>query len=109
MNPIKALVQRFAALPLSLRMQVTKRMLELSSVSDQGFGAAGAALSPPAGKSFLEEFWDEVERAHGDDSQAVNPFTQARASKVRDVEIAPSKLGVYLPLIIHPSKLLPLI
>lgn len=67
-NPIKALVQRFVSLQPALRMTVTKRLLEL-------YGSDMEASSPSVKKSFLEQFWDEVEKAHNDRPGAVNPFT----------------------------------
>lgn len=70
-NPIKALAQRFVSLPPLLRMKLTKKLLELYS-SDQA-----------AGKSFLEQFWDEVEEAHGDHLHMANPFREESRSKLR--------------------------
>jgi hypothetical protein len=96
MNPIKALVQRFVSLPLPARMRVTKRLLEL-------YGSEQASL---------EEFWDAVEEGYGDGAREVNPFRQEREARARQqAEAAPTpgEQGVYLPLIIHHSKLLPLI
>lgn len=66
-------------------MKVTKKLLELYS-SDQSAReaqASGDACSPLVKKSFLEQFWDEVEMAHNDDSHALNPFTQERRAKAR--------------------------
>ena len=67
-------------------MRVTKKLLELYG-SDQA--AREAKVSPDSGsplirKSFLEQFWDEVEMAHGADARQVNPFTQQRRAKARD-------------------------
>ena len=61
MNPIKALANRFVSLPPLVRMRVTKTLLEIYT-------------SGSSEKSFLEVFWDEVEKAHGDHSNGVNPF-----------------------------------
>ena len=71
-NPIKALAQRFVSLPPPMRMKLTKKLLELYS-SEQAAGR----------KNFLEQFWDEVEEAHGDHSHAANPFRAEKESKSR--------------------------
>jgi hypothetical protein len=64
-NPIKALANRFVSLPPLIRMKITKTLLEVYT-------------SEQSEKSFLERFWDEVEKAHGDRSDAVNPFTKEK-------------------------------
>ena len=95
-NPIKARVQRFVSLQPALRMKVTKKLLELYG-SDQAARQAKASpdsCSPFIQKSFLEQFWDEVENAHGDNPRAVNPFTQQRRAKGRDCVKAASESGV---------------
>ena len=70
-NPVKALAQRFVSLPPLMRMKLTKKLLELYS-SDQA-----------TGKNFLEQFWDEVEEAHGDHLHTVNPFREEKEAKLR--------------------------
>ena len=69
MNPIKALAQRFVSLPPLLRMKLTKKLLELYGSNES------------SEKSFLEQFWDEVEDAHGDHLRTVNPFREESRSK----------------------------
>jgi hypothetical protein len=83
-------------------MQLTKKLLELYS-SDQ------SAVETRA--NFLEEFWDEVEEAHHDDTHAINPFREARGAREREVKnsLEVGQQRGYLPLIIHHSKLLPLL
>jgi hypothetical protein len=112
-NAIKALVQRFLSLPLPARMQLTKKLLELysSDHASRETGASQNSCGRVSGKNFLEEFWDEVEEAHADDAHAVNPFREVRRARARTFEGAPEadQQGVYLPLIIHHSKLLPLL
>jgi hypothetical protein len=113
MNPIKALAHRFVSLPPLVRMKVTKKLLELYS-SDQAAREAGQAngLSRPlTGKSFLEQFWDEVENAHGDRPGAVNPFTAERKSKQLGVKAvdAPDEQDGYLPGRIPPINLFALL
>src|SRR5215213_7430070 len=76
-NQIRVLVQRFVALPPVVRMAITKRLLELYG-AEQALREAGESRSigarPP--KSFVEEFWDEVEHAHNDRPGTVNPFAE---------------------------------
>ena len=71
---------------------MTKKLLELYG-SDQAERAAKTSTdscSLLVKKSFLEQFWDEVEKAHNDAPQAVNPFTQHRRAMGRDgVEASP--------------------
>ena len=99
-NPIKALAHRFVSLPPLVRMKVTKKLLELYS-SDQAAREAGQSNDsshPVSGKSFLEQFWDEVEDAHGDNLQAVNPFTEERKSRQPGVKaVDADEQGGYLP------------
>jgi len=71
-NPIKALANRFVSLPPLIRMKVTKTLLEAYS-------------SGPSEKSFLERFWDEVEKAHGDHTEAVNPFTKDNQETIHGI------------------------
>ena len=91
MNPIRTLVQRFVSLQPLVRMKVTKKLLELYS-SDQASREAepsGASVSPLLRKSFLEQFWDEVEAAHGDQQSTANPFTQERSARALEFAAAP--------------------
>jgi hypothetical protein len=83
-------------------MQLTEKLLEL-------YSADRSTVETRA--NFLEEFWDEVEEAHADDAHAVNPFREERRARAQQIKAAPEadKQGVYLPLIIHHSKLLPLL
>lgn len=101
MNPIKALAQRYASLPPLVRMKVTKRLLELysSEQASREVERSGETCSQTLSKSFIEQFWDEVEQAHGDRTHAVNPFTEerrAKALKVKDTNQAEEQ-GGYLP------------
>ena len=82
-NQIKALVQRFVSLEPAVRMKVTKKLLELygSDQATRETKASREACSPLIKKSFLEHFWDEVEKAHNDSPHAANPFTQQRRAK----------------------------
>ena len=112
-NQIKALVQRFVSLQPVVRMKVTKKLLEVYS-SEQASRAAkpsGESVSPLLRKSFLEQFWDEVENAHGDHPSAINPFTEERRSKAREVGGVSStkEQGGYLPWHIRSSDLFALL
>lgn len=62
---------------------MTKKLLELYG-SDQAAREAQASpdsCSPLIKKSFLEQFWEEVEKTHNDAPHAVNPFTEQRRAK----------------------------
>ncbi|HEX8920080.1 MAG TPA: hypothetical protein VF766_01300 [Pyrinomonadaceae bacterium] len=112
-NQIKNLVQRFVSLQPAVRMKLTKKLLELynSEQASRETKPSDTSVSPLLRKSFLEQFWDEVENAHGDRPSAVNPFTQERRSKAREVGGASStnKQGGYLPWHIRPSDLFALL
>jgi hypothetical protein len=93
-NPIKTLVQRFVSLEPAVRMKVTKKLLELYSSAQAAREVVPSnSCSALLKKSFLEQFWDEVEKAHGDNSHAVNPFTQQRRAKGRDQGDAPASVA----------------
>lgn len=113
MNPIKALAHRFVSLPPLVRMTVSKRLLELYS-SEQASGEvepSGDSRCGTARKSFLEQFWDEVEQAHGDQLDAVNPFTEARRLKTPKTKNTgeANEQGGYLPWRTLPSNLFALL
>ena len=72
-NPIKALANRFVSLPPLVRMNVTRTLLEIYT-------------SGASGKSFLEQFWDEVEKAHGYSGDAVNPFTETGRKTINEMK-----------------------
>lgn len=112
-NPIKALAHRFVSLPPVVRMKVSKRLLELYS-SEQAsgeVGKSGGLCSRTSRKSFLEQFWDEVEQAHGDHPGAVNPFTEERRLKTPKVKSKGEvdEQGGYLPWRMRPSDLFALL
>ncbi len=113
MNPIKALAHRFVSLPPLVRMQVSKRLLELygSEQASREVGKSGDSCSLTLKKSFLEQFWDEVEQAHGDHPDAVNPFTQERRLKTPKVKKTGevNEQGGYLPWRMRPSDLFALL
>ena len=113
MNPIKVLAHRFVSLPPLARMKVSKRLLELYS-SEQASGEVELSVNMnrrTLRKSFLEQFWDEVEQAHGDHLEAVNPFTEERRSKTPKVKNTGDvdEQGGYLPWSMRPSDLFALL
>ena len=108
-NSIKALAQRFVSLPPLMRMKLTKKLLELYS-SDQTAREDEQPTdgrSPAQRKSFLEQFWDEVEEAHGDHLHKVNPFREERRSKLR-IKAETEEQDGYLTWRINQSNMLPL-
>jgi hypothetical protein len=113
MNPIKALAQRYASLPPLVRMKVTKRLLELysSEQASREVEQSNDSCSRTLRKSFIEQFWDEVEQAHGDRTHAVNPFTEERRAKALRVKSMGEveEQGGYLPWRTLPSDLFALL
>ena len=113
MNQIRALAHRFVSLPPVVRMQLSKRLLELYG-SEQAAREAERrddSCGPLLRKSFLEQFWDEVEEAHGDHRGAINPFTEERRSIARKPKGAArgDERGGCLPCRPEQSKLLALL
>jgi hypothetical protein len=76
-DAIKILARRFVSLSPHLRMKVGEKLLRWreENCTSEGINKQRVALLCGAPKkSFLEQFWDEVEAAHGDGSYPVNPF-----------------------------------
>ena len=67
-DPVKRLVRRFISLPPHARLRIAGNLLHRRD---------GQSERPARGKSLLEEFWDEVEAAHGDGLYPTNPFARA--------------------------------
>lgn len=112
-NPIKALAHRFVSLPPLVRMTVSKRLLELYS-SEQASGEVGKSVGPCSRtlrKSFLEQFWDVVEEAHGDHPDAINPFTEERRRQTPKVKnaVEVNEQGGYLAWRMRPTDLFALL
>ncbi len=63
-DPVKKLVRRFISLPPQARLRIAGNLLRWRDEHER------TARS----KSFLEQFWDEVEAAHGDGLYPTNPF-----------------------------------
>jgi hypothetical protein len=84
-SSIKALASRFASLPPLERIKLTKRLLDLGNVDQASTEVESPDNSSrPLKKNFLEQFWDEVEKAHGDHPHALNPFREERRASARE-------------------------
>ena len=80
---IKTLASRFVSLPVYLRLEVVKKLL-VSYDEDQDWQRSElhkVAASEQRRKSFIEQFWDEVEKAHGSGLHFGNPFTEQRLKR----------------------------
>ena len=78
-DPIKTLASRFVSLPYLVRMEVVGRLLKWRDEDHhQKAKASGAALCVERRKSFMEQFWDEVEKTHNDGLYQRNPFTEEK-------------------------------
>lgn len=77
-DPVKILARRFVSLPLQIRMKVAGRLLSwrerIEASKDGGKRQVYCRCAPE--KSFLEQFWDEVEAAHNDGLYPINPFAE---------------------------------
>jgi hypothetical protein len=109
MNPIKVLAHRFVSLQPLVRMKLTKKLLELysSEQASREIEQPAASCCQTPRKSFLEQFWDEVEEAHGDHLNAANPFTAERRSNALRVKDAfkTNEQDGYLPWRVRPTDL----
>lgn len=79
-DPIKLLARRFVSLPPLVRAKVAERMLRWREEEEQETKQAERQCLPYSGsprKSMVEQFWDEVEAAHGDGLYPTNPFADA--------------------------------
>lgn len=77
-DAIKILARRFVSLSPPVRAQVAAKMLRSSEDSQTQKASEKQMLSLNGArkKSFLEQFWDEVEAAHGDGLYRSNPFAE---------------------------------
>jgi hypothetical protein len=76
-DPVKRLVRRFVSLPPNVRVRVAANLLRWRDEHEQSERVEGRqGGGGPRGKSFLEQFWDEVEAAHGDGLFQTNPFAE---------------------------------
>ncbi len=80
-DPIKILARRFVSLPIQVRMKVAAKLLRLRDENEAALAIEKSKVSrcsTARKRSLLEEFWDEVEAAHGDGLYPVNPFVAGR-------------------------------
>jgi len=79
-DPIKTLASRFVSLPYCVRMEVTRRLLiwrDENQNSERALALSGA-FNGQRRKSFVEQFWDEVEKNHNDGLYPRNPFAEEK-------------------------------
>lgn len=76
-DPVKILARRFASLPTIARLEVAERLLRWRE-DHQALNEDHCAASYAHKTSLLEQFWDEVERAHDDGLYPMNPFIDHR-------------------------------
>ena len=74
-DAIKILARRFVSLPPHIRMKVGEKLLRWREENQALTEFEKQRCSCAPEKSFLEQFWDEVEAAHNDGSYPVNPFS----------------------------------
>ncbi len=79
-DPIKLLASRFASLPPLVRMKITERLLRWRDENQEAKEAEKQRVPDACcrRKSLVEQFWDEVEAAHGDGLYPTNPFADER-------------------------------
>jgi hypothetical protein len=79
-DPIKTLASRFESLPYCVRMEVAGRLLRWRDEDEHLEKAEAPGVGPkgPRRKSFMEQFWDEVEKTHNDGLYPRNPFTKEK-------------------------------
>jgi hypothetical protein len=77
-DPIKTLASRFLSLPYLVRMEVAGRLLRWRDEDCQPEKAPGVAPNGQRRKSFMEQFWDEVEQTHDDGLHQRNPFAEEK-------------------------------
>ena len=82
-DPVKILARRFASLPASVRLKIAERLLRWREDHQASNTVEDHSVSSCAPKtSLLEQFWDEVERAHDDGLYPTNPFADQRPQPV---------------------------
>jgi hypothetical protein len=79
-DPIKILASRFVSLPYYLRMEIAGKLLRWREEAQDSAraGMPGKTLDGQRRKSFMEQFWDEVEKSHADNLYPRNPFAEAK-------------------------------
>jgi hypothetical protein len=80
-DAIRILARRFVSLSPAVRVQIAAKLLrfEEESRTQQETFRQRVSLTDVPKKSFMEQFWDEVEAAHGDGLYRSNPFSEEEA------------------------------
>jgi hypothetical protein len=80
-DAIRILARRFVSLSPQVRVQIASKLLrsgEDSGTLQEAFNQS-VSFGDARNKNFLEQFWDEVEAAHGDGLYRSNPFAETEA------------------------------
>jgi hypothetical protein len=77
-DAIRILARRFVSLSPQIRVQVAAKLLRFGDESQASAETAKKknSLQGARKKSFMEQFWDEVEAAHNDGLYRSNPFSE---------------------------------
>jgi hypothetical protein len=83
-DAIKILARRFVSLSPQVRAEVGERLLRWreENQASKGIEKQTIACSCAPEKSFMEQFWDEVEAAHGDGLYQSNPFSSQQVRQM---------------------------
>ena len=82
MNKARRLVYRFYSLPYDVRIEVAQG-LHLIREDDEGLQGSelfNRLLRRAKDENMLSRLWEEVQKAHGDDSHLDNPFGEGQAT-----------------------------
>jgi hypothetical protein len=77
-DPIKILARRFVSLPIQVRIKVAAKLLRLRDENEEAQEIEKHKVSRRPARNLLEQFWNEVEAAHGDGLYPANPFVAER-------------------------------
>lgn len=77
-DPVKLLARRFVSLPPQVRLTISGKLLRLQGEDEAVKQSGNARACRNTRKTLLEQFWDEVEAAHGDGLYPANPFAVAK-------------------------------
>lgn len=94
-DPVKILARRFVSLPPLVRMKIAEKLLNRRDENQEATDKhLRAVCFVPRRKSLLEQFWDEVEAAHGDELFPSNPFAEeTQSSSLYNVKNDPGRLA----------------
>ena len=79
-DPVRRLVRRFVSLPPHTRLKIAGNRLRWRDENEQQRAGAEEFGGRARSKSFLEQFWDEVEAAYDDGLYPTNPFASGLMS-----------------------------